>query len=99
MTELHVVNGEAPTKEPPLLPAVAHRSLLRDVMSDTDATNVCAASALARVQQEIDYLWRDSLALRDNALTERLAQAGRGLKRIAQILDHASTSSSRNSAR
>ena len=88
MSELHAV---APLEEsddgPPLFLAVAHRQLLRGVLDDTAATRECAHAAMTRVEQDIDYLWRDSLSLNDQALTESLAVVGHALRQVGRLLD------------
>jgi hypothetical protein len=47
----------------------------------------CVATAMDRVQQDIDQLWRDSVT-RDNLnLSERLVEVSHALQRAARLLD------------
>jgi hypothetical protein len=47
----------------------------------------CVATAMDRVQQEIDQLWRDSVS-RDNLwLSERLVEVSHALQRAVRLLD------------
>ena len=46
-----------------------------------------AATAVARVEQEVDRLWRDSIVVDDADVWGRLAEASHALHRAARLLD------------
>ena len=48
---------------------------------------VSAASAVARVQTEIDDLWRHSMRVENDLLSERLVEVSRALQRAARLLE------------
>ncbi|MEO8698251.1 MAG: hypothetical protein ABI658_32455 [Acidimicrobiales bacterium] len=47
----------------------------------------CAATAVARVQTEIDVLWRHSMHIENDGLSERLVEVSKALQRAARLLD------------
>jgi hypothetical protein len=47
----------------------------------------CAATAVARVQTEIDDLWRHSMRVENEPLSERLVEVSRALQRAARLLE------------
>jgi hypothetical protein len=47
----------------------------------------CAATAVARVQGEIDDLWRDSMRIENDVLAERLVKVSHALQRAARLLE------------
>jgi len=68
---------------------VARRHLPRDVVADSKTVLACAAAAMARVEQEIDHLWRDSMKAEDGAMSQRLADVSHALQRATTVLkDH-----------
>ena len=46
-----------------------------------------AASAVARLECEIDHLWTDAVAQDERGLSERLVAASHALKRVARLLE------------
>lgn len=52
----------------------------------TSALN-CAATAVARVQEEIDDLWRASMRSEDDLLSELLVEVSHALQRAARLLE------------
>jgi hypothetical protein len=73
---------------PPLFGAVARRQFVREAGSDTENVLACAAAAMARVEQEIDHLWRDAMRAADRAMSQRLAEVSHALRRAARLLEH-----------
>ena len=47
----------------------------------------CVATAMDRVQQEIDQLWRDSVSRDNFGLSERLVEVSHALQRAVRLLD------------
>ncbi|MEO8694654.1 MAG: hypothetical protein ABI658_14110 [Acidimicrobiales bacterium] len=47
----------------------------------------CAATAVARVQTEIDDLWRHSMHVENGLLSDRLVEVSRALQRAARLLE------------
>jgi hypothetical protein len=60
---------------------------LRDVLGDSEAALAGAAVAIARVEQNIDRLWRDSMTVQNRALSERLAEVSHALRHAARLLE------------
>jgi len=60
---------------------------VRDVVGDSEAALARAAAAVARVEREIDRLWRDSMMGDDRATSERLAEVGHALHRAALLME------------
>jgi hypothetical protein len=59
-----------------------------DVPTETPTSPLtCAATAMARVQDEIDDLWRASIRIENDLLSERLVEVSRALQRAARLLD------------
>jgi hypothetical protein len=61
--------------------------LVRDVFHDSGAALESAGAAVARVEREIDHLWRDSMLADDRATSQRLAEVGHALHRAALLLE------------
>ena len=55
-------------------------------VSSTSA-RTCAATAVARVQEEIDDLWRVSMRIEDDSLSELLVEVSHALQRAARLLE------------
>ena len=72
-----------------LLGDVARLRLVRDVAGDSGCTGW--AAAMARVEREIDHLWRDSMKADDRAMSQRLAEVSHALQRAARLLEHDDT--------
>ena len=51
------------------------------------AALTCAATAVARVQDEIDDLWRASVRVEDDSLSEVLVEVSHALQRAARLLE------------
>ena len=66
---------------------IAALQLVRDVVGDSEAALACAGAAVARVEREIDHLWRDSMTADDRATSQRLAEVGHALHRAALLLE------------
>ena len=62
--------------------------LVGDVVGDSNAALASAGMAVARVEREIDHLWRDSMNADDHATSQRLAEVSRALRRAALLLEH-----------
>jgi len=74
--------------EGPTVPSVDElRQLAQDVAGTSTAVLVCAATAVARVQDEIDDLWRDSVRVENESLSERLVGVSHALQRAARLLE------------
>ena len=58
-----------------------------DVVADSETALARARTAVARVEREIDHLWRDSMMEDDRATSERLAEVGHAVHRAALLLD------------
>ena len=58
---------------------VPRRQPVRDLVGDPVAALVSAGAAMARVQQEVDQLWRDSLQADNRAMSVRLTRLSCGL--------------------
>jgi hypothetical protein len=67
---------------------VARLQLVRPVVDDSAAALVRAGAAMARVEREIDHLWRDSMQADDRAMSQRLAELSHALHRAAHRLGH-----------
>lgn len=65
---------------------VEHR-LVHDVLSATHHALTLAARAMARVQDEIDDLWRDAVKVDNEPLSERLVDVSHALQRAARLLE------------
>ena len=68
----------------PPLGALEQLRLSYDLGGSATTALTCAASAVARVQGEIDVLWRDSM--NDEALSQTLVEVSRALHRAARLL-------------
>jgi hypothetical protein len=53
----------------------------------SEAMMALARGSLARVEQEIDLLWRHAMTTMDLALCERLADVTHALRRAARLLE------------
>ena len=58
-----------------------------DVVADSETALARARTAVARVEREIDHLWRDSMMEDDRATSERLAEVGHAVHRAALLLE------------
>ena len=67
---------------------IAPLPIVRDVAGDSKTALACAGAAVARVEREIDHLWRDAMMADDRATSERLADVGHALHRAALLLEH-----------
>lgn len=70
---------------------VARVQLVRHVVADSDAVLARAGAAMARVEQEIEHLWYDSMQVDDRAMSQRLAEVSHALHRAARLLEHDDT--------
>jgi hypothetical protein len=61
------------------------------VVADSEGVLAGAAAAMARVEQEIDHLWRDSMRAADRVMSQRLADVSHALQRAARLLEHDGT--------
>ena len=93
-------NGTALTDTPALIDGddptgglldVARLQLVRHVVDDSDAVLAWAGAAMARVGQEIDHLWHDSMQADDRAMSQRLAEVSHALHRATYLLEHDDT--------
>ena len=66
---------------------IAALELVRDVVGGSGAALASAGAAVARVEREIDRLWRDSMMADDRATSQRLAEVGHALHRAAVLLE------------
>ena len=65
---------------------VARVQLVRHVVGDSKTALAWAGAAMARVEQEIDHLWYDSMQADDRAMAQRLAEVSHALHRAARLL-------------
>ena len=70
---------------------VARLQLVRHVVDDSEAALSWAGEAMARVEQEIDHLWHDSMLADDREMAQRLAEVSHALHRAARLLEHEDT--------
>jgi len=85
-------NGQLPIGFGHLLtirPLLGHEEvqLCHEVDGTSMETLACAATAVARVQGEIDVLWRDAVRVDDDLLSGRLVEVSRALQRAARLLE------------
>ncbi len=66
---------------------VARLQIVRHVVDDSAAPLALAGEAMARVEQEIDHLWHDSMLAHDRAMAQRLAEVSHALHRAARLLE------------
>ena len=64
----------------------ARLQLVCDVVGESQASLARARAAMARVEREIDQLWRDSMKAHDPAMSQRLAELSHALGRAAHLL-------------
>ena len=64
----------------------ARLHLVCDVVGESQASLARARAAMARVEREIDQLWRDSMKAHDAAMSQRLAELSHALGRAAHLL-------------
>lgn len=69
-------------------------ALVREVVRDSVASVEWAEVAMARLEREIDHLWRESMEAHDPAMSQRLAEVSRALKRAALLLETTARSAS-----
>jgi hypothetical protein len=70
-----------------LFGAVARLQRICDVAGNSDAVLASAAAAVARIEQEINLAWRESMKAEDGAMSQRLAQVSHALRRTARLLE------------
>ncbi|MEO5841092.1 MAG: hypothetical protein ABIQ73_05185 [Acidimicrobiales bacterium] len=58
-----------------------------DPVNGAHSPLVAAATAVARVQTEIDDLWRNSMRVENDLLSERLVGVSRALQQAARLLE------------
>jgi hypothetical protein len=63
----------------------------RHVVADSEGVLAGVAAAMARVEQEIDYLWHNSMRASDRVMSQRLADVGHALQRAVRLLEHDDT--------
>ena len=63
-------------------------ALVREVVRDSVASVAWAEAAMARLEREIEHLWRESMEAHDPAMSQRLAEVSHALKRAALLLEH-----------
>ena len=59
----------------------ARLQLVCDVVGESQASLARARAAMARVEREIDQLWRDSMEAHDAAMSQRFAELSHALGR------------------
>ena len=73
---------------PPSSPGGVERlQLSYGLVGSPAATLTSAATAVARVQGEIDVLWRDSMRIENEALSQRFVEVSHALQHAARLLD------------
>jgi hypothetical protein len=86
-------NGsEAPTRAATTVVAgptrgVPRNDLLPRDLDRSEAMMALARGSIARVEQEVDLLWRHAMTTMDLALSERLADVTHALRRAARLLE------------
>jgi hypothetical protein len=70
---------------------VAHLQPVGEVVGDSAASVGWAQATMARVEREIDHLWRDSMNADDRAMSHRFAEVSHALQRAARLLEHDNT--------
>ena len=78
-----LIFGQDPTGGSWPVGDVARLQLVRLGVGDSKADMAWAGAAMARVEQEIDHLWRDSMQADDRAMSPRLAEVSHTLRRAA----------------
>lgn len=63
-------------------------ALVLEVVRDSVASVAWAEAAMARLEREIEHLWRLSMEAHDPAMSQRLAEVSHALKRAALLLEH-----------
>ena len=86
-----LIFGDDPTGGSWPLGDVARLQLVRHVVGDSEAALAWAGAAMARVEQEIDHLWHDSMQADDRAMSQRLAEVSHALHHAARLLEHDDT--------
>ena len=82
---------EAPPGRSFLLSEFRRQQLVDPVLGESGTPMDRAVAAMARVQREIDRLWRDSMAADNSALSARLLDVSHALHRAACLLGQAPT--------
>ena len=67
--------------------AIVDASTSSAVLIHSGTALAYAAEAMARVEQEIDELWRDAITGRNSALSERLVEVSHALQRAVRVLE------------
>ena len=86
-----LTHGGDSTGGSPPMGDVAHLQLVRHDVDDSNARLAWAGDTMARVEQEIDHLWHDSMSADDRATAQRLAEVSHALHRAARLLEHEDT--------
>jgi hypothetical protein len=73
---------------PALFGDIVGLEFLREVVGDSSAALANARAAVARLERQIDNLWRDSMETDDQTRSQRLAEVGHALRRAALLLEH-----------
>ena len=71
----------------PPVGGVEQLQLSYDPDGSSTAALSCAATAVARVQDEIDDLWRASMRIENEALSQRFVEVSHALQHAARLLD------------
>ena len=79
--------GDTPARAVSILRPVEQLRLAYEPGAPSASALICAASAVARLQGEIDELWRDSMKIENEPLSQRLVEVSHALQRAARILD------------
>ena len=79
-------SGDNPTDGSSGFGHAARLQLVCDVVGESQASLARARAAMARVEREIDQLWRDSMKAHDPVVSQRLAELSHALGRAAHLL-------------
>jgi hypothetical protein len=79
--------GDTPARAISILRPVEQLRLAYEPGATSTAALTSAATAVARLQGEIDELWRDSMRIENETLSQRLVEVSHALQRAARILD------------
>jgi hypothetical protein len=86
-----LILGDDPTGGSWPMGDAARVHLVRHVAGDPKAALASAGAAMARVEHEVDHMWRDSMQADDRAMSQRLAELSHALHRAARVLEHDDT--------
>ncbi|HUP73269.1 MAG TPA: hypothetical protein VM282_09485 [Acidimicrobiales bacterium] len=79
--------GDSPARSISALGVVEQLRLSYEPGATSTAALICAATAVARLQGEIDELWRNSMRIENEALSQRLVEVSHALQRAARLLE------------